>query len=61
VGGNRRRGPVGGRRTFAGRIGQPLPDQLFRVGVEAKADLTAALLYQRRQPISEWAQEISRP
>jgi hypothetical protein len=38
-----------------------LPAQLGRVGIEAEADLAAALLYERREPISEWAQEISRP
>jgi hypothetical protein len=47
--------------VFAGRIGSALPAQLGWVGVEAEADLTAALFYERRQPISEWAQEISRP
>jgi len=61
VGGYRRRGPVGGRRIFTGRIGRPLPDQLCRIGVEAEADLAATLFYERRQPISEWAQEVSRP
>jgi hypothetical protein len=55
------RGPVGGRLLVAGRIGKALPAQPCRVGVEAEADLAAALLYERRQPISECAQEISRP
>jgi hypothetical protein len=54
-------GSVGGRRLVAGRIGETLPAQLRRVGVEAEADLAAALLYERRQPISERLQEISRP
>jgi hypothetical protein len=40
---------------------RPLPGQLGRVGVEAEADLTAALSNQRRQPIRKRRQEISRP
>jgi hypothetical protein len=34
----------------------PLPGQLGRVGVEAEADLAAALLNERRQPIREIGQ-----
>jgi len=42
---------------------RPVPDQLQRVGVEAEADLAAALSYQRREPIGELRQEacLSRP
>jgi len=39
----------------------PGPSQLGRVGVEAEADLTAALLNERREPIGKWGQRISRP
>jgi hypothetical protein len=59
VGEDRGGGELGGRRG-GGRRG-PLPGQIGRVGVETEADLTAALSYQRRQPIGEWRQEISRP
>jgi hypothetical protein len=38
----------------------PLPGQLSRIGVEAEADLAATLAYERRQPIGEQLQEISR-
>jgi hypothetical protein len=34
---------------------------LRRVGVETETDLAAALFYERRQPIREQRQEISRP
>jgi hypothetical protein len=53
-------GQLGGRAASLTRR-RPLPGQLGRVGVEAEADLAAALLYQRRQPIGEGRQEISRP
>jgi hypothetical protein len=39
----------------------PRPGQLGGVGVEAETDLTAALIDERRQPIGELRQEISRP
>lgn len=39
----------------------PGPGQMGRVGVEAEADLAAALLYQRCEPIGEGGQRISRP
>jgi hypothetical protein len=58
--GDRDGGQLGGRRLGIARL-RPLPGQLRRVGVEAEADLTAALLDERRQPISERAQRISRP
>jgi hypothetical protein len=61
VSGDRGAGPLGGRRVVAGRIGKGLPAQLRRVGVEAEADLAAALLDKRRQPIGERRQIISRP
>jgi len=40
---------------------RPLPGELCRVGVEAEADLAAALFDERREPISEGTQRISRP
>jgi hypothetical protein len=62
VGGNRRGRPLGGRRVIAGLIGKGVPAQLRRVGVEAEADLAAALLDKRRQPIGERRrQRVSRP
>jgi hypothetical protein len=57
---NRGGGQLGGRRLSASRR-RSLPGQLGRVGVEAEADLTATLSYQRREPIREQRQEISRP
>jgi hypothetical protein len=57
---NRGGGRLGGRRLCASRR-RSLPGQHGRVGVEAKADLTATLSYQRREPIREQRQEISRP
>jgi hypothetical protein len=36
----------------------PLPGQFGRVGVEAETDLTAALLDERREPISEAGQRL---
>jgi hypothetical protein len=35
----------------------PLPGQLGRIGVEAKADLAAALLDERREPIGKQRQD----
>jgi hypothetical protein len=53
-------GELGGRTAVA--CLRPLPGQLGRVGVEAEADLTATLRYQRRQPIGELRQScLSRP
>jgi hypothetical protein len=57
---DRGRGQLGGRPLAAARP-CPLPGQLGRIGVEAEADLAAALVYERRQPIREQRQEISRP
>ncbi|HEX5713072.1 MAG TPA: hypothetical protein VFX85_07145 [Solirubrobacterales bacterium] len=55
-----RRGQLGGENTGAGgRL--PRRGQLGRVGVEAEADLTAALLDERRKSIGERGQGISRP
>jgi len=51
---------LGGRRLRIARP-RPRPGQLGGVGVEAEADLAAALLYERREPISEGTQRISRP
>jgi hypothetical protein len=51
---------LGGRRLRIARL-RPRPGQLGGVGVEAEADLAAALLYERREPISEGTQRISRP
>jgi hypothetical protein len=56
---NRSGGGPRGRKVA--RIDLPLPGQLRRVGVETEADLAAALLYERRQPIRKGAQEVSRP
>jgi hypothetical protein len=56
---HRRRGQLGGKGAGAGgRL--PLPGQFRRVGVETETDLTAALFDERRQPIREQRQEISR-
>jgi len=58
--GDRGGGQLGGWRPgIAGAL--PLPGQLGRVGVEAEADLAAALLDERRQPIGKASQRISRP
>jgi len=56
----RDRRQLGRGRVGFGR-GRPLPGQLGRVGVEAEADLAAALLDERRQPIGKASQRISRP
>jgi hypothetical protein len=58
--GDRDRRQLGRRRLGIGRA-RPLPGQLRRVGVEAEADLAAALLYERREPIGKASQRISRP
>jgi len=57
---DRRGGQLGDRRLGVGRR-RPLPGQPGRIGVEAEADLAAALVYERREPIRERRQEISRP
>ena len=60
VGDDRGGGQLGGQRAGTGGH-RPLPGQLGRIGVEAEADLTATLVDERRQPIGEQRQEISRP
>ena len=60
VGDDRGGGQLGGQRAGTGGH-RPLPGQLGRVGVEAEADLAAALLDERRQPIGEQRQGLSRP
>ena len=51
--------PLGGIRQRR-RIGPDRdPPQLGRVGVEAEDDLAAALLYERRKPISEMRQVVA--
>jgi hypothetical protein len=57
---HRRGGQLGGERSWTGGH-RPLPGQLGRIGVEAEADLAATLLYERREPIGEQRQGISRP
>jgi hypothetical protein len=57
-------GDRGGRQlggVGTGTAGPPLPGQLRRVGVETEADLAAALLDERRQPIRERSQELLSP
>jgi hypothetical protein len=49
----------GRRLRIAGT--RPLPGQLGRIGVEAEADLAAALFDERREPIGKASQRISRP
>jgi hypothetical protein len=51
---------LGGRAIALARR-RPLPSPVGRVGVEAEADLAAAFGYDRRQPIGEEGQGISRP
>jgi hypothetical protein len=58
--GDRDRNQLGRRRLGIARA-RPLPGQLGRVGVEAEADLAAALLDERRKPIGKASQRISRP
>lgn len=48
---------LGGRGLGVARL-RPLPGQLGRVGVEAEADLAAALFDERRKPISERGQGL---
>jgi hypothetical protein len=60
VGDHRSSGKLGRQRPGAGRR-LPLPGQPGRIGVEAEADLAAALVYERRKPIGEQRQGISRP
>ena len=54
-----------GRQLSGRRLGiagaRPLPGQLGRIGVEAEADLAAALFDERRKPIGKASQRISRP
>jgi hypothetical protein len=50
-----------GRRRLGVARRRPRTGQLGRVGVEAKADLTAALFDERREPIGKASQRISRP
>ena len=57
-------GDRGGRRLGGRCLGAasgPVPGQLGRVGVEAEADLTAALFDERREPIREMAQLVAQP
>jgi hypothetical protein len=58
-------GDRGGRQLCDRRLGiacaRPRPGQLGRVGVEAEADLAAALFDERRKPIGKASQRISRP
>lgn len=58
-------GDRGGRPLGGGRLRvpgpRPVPGQLRRVGVEAEADLAAALFDERREPIREFGQGASRP
>jgi hypothetical protein len=51
---------LSGRSVGIARL-RPLPGQLGRVGVEAEADLAAALFDKRRKPIGKASQRISRP
>jgi hypothetical protein len=50
-------GELGGAARPAGLL--PVARQLGRVGVEAEADLAAALGDERREPIREMGQELS--
>ena len=53
-------GQLGGRRL--GSPGsRPVPGQLGRVGVEAEADLAAALFDERREPIRERSSAATQP
>lgn len=53
-------GDRGGCQLGRWRLGVtgPVPAQLRRVGVEAEADLTAALIDERRKPIRETDQRV---
>lgn len=53
--GDRGGGQLGGRRVW---IAGPVPGQPGRVGVEAEADLTAALFDERRESIREIGQLV---
>jgi hypothetical protein len=55
VSGDRSCCQLGGRRIG---VTGPVPGQLGRVGVEAKADLTAALFDERRESIREIGQLV---
>jgi hypothetical protein len=55
VGGDGGRGTFGRGASVPGDL-RPVPGQLGRVGVEAEADLAAALIDERRQPIGELGQ-----
>jgi hypothetical protein len=51
---------LGGGSAWLVRLG-PRAGKLRRIGVEAEADLAAALVDERREPIGELLQGISRP
>jgi len=50
-----------GRRRLGIARRRPRGGQVSRVGIEAEADLAAALLDERREPIGKASQRISRP
>jgi hypothetical protein len=52
-------GPLGGAGVRGARLG-PRADELRRIGVEAEADLAATLVNERREPIRELLQRVSR-
>jgi hypothetical protein len=58
-------GDRNGREIRGGLLGtarrRRRPNQFGRVGVEAEADLAAALFDERREPIGKASQRISRP
>jgi hypothetical protein len=56
VGGDGGRGGIGGVAGLRGGT-RPRSDQVGGIGVEAEADLAAALFYERRKPIREGLQE----
>jgi len=56
VGGDRGAGALGGVSRGAELGPGPVPGELRRVGVEAEANLTAALVYERRKSIRELGQ-----
>jgi hypothetical protein len=58
--GDRGGGELSGRRLGVPRL-RPRSGQLGRIGVEAEADLAAALFDERREPIGKASQRISRP
>jgi hypothetical protein len=55
VGGDRGGCQLGGDRL---RVARPVPTQLGRVGIEAEADLTAALFDERRESIRKLGQLV---